>query len=427
MIREFRHRFSENVNQRFFFGWVIVGVTSLGIFTSGPGQSHTFSVFVAPISQELGISNREWAIAYGLATLIASLLLPRMGKIIDKFGPRISLIYIVLLLGLSCFFFGAAAHYYMLAMGFGFLRFFGQGSLMLGCANLVSQWFDTKRGLAMSLMALGFGISMAVHPPLAHYLIDNFGWRAAWFILGGLSWVLMVPPIILLVFDKPEDLNLRVDGAPKAKNLQDETLKEEEIKGLDLRAALRERAFYILAFGWFGMAMLITTLHVYQVIILTAHGHSAQFSAQIFVVSAITMVLFMPVIGRMFDRFPTHYVIALGMVVTASSLLSITFAITTSLALFYAVIFGLNNAISMTMFGYIWPKYFGRRFVGSIQGAGQMVGVFGASCGPLPVAIALDLFGSSSEVIRLLAIYPTITAIICILFLRVPKKLVRQV
>ena len=116
---------------------------------------------------------------------------------------------------------------------------------MLGCANLVSQWFEAKRGLAMSLMALGFGISMAFHPPLAHYLIENFGWRAAWFIIGGLSWVLMLPPIILLVFDKPEDLNLRVDGSPKAKNLQDETSKEEEINGLDLRAALRERAFYI--------------------------------------------------------------------------------------------------------------------------------------------------------------------------------------
>ena len=40
----------------------------------------------------------------------------------------------------------------------GALRFLGQGSLMLNCANLVAQWFNAKRGFAMSLMALGFGM-----------------------------------------------------------------------------------------------------------------------------------------------------------------------------------------------------------------------------------------------------------------------------
>ena len=55
---------------------------------------------------------------------------------------------------------------------------------MLGCANLVSQWFDKKRGFAMSIMALGFGISMAIHPPLSQFLIDMYGWKMAWMFLG---------------------------------------------------------------------------------------------------------------------------------------------------------------------------------------------------------------------------------------------------
>ena len=41
---------------RFFYGWTILGVAALGIFASGPGQSHTFSVFVAPISADLGVT-----------------------------------------------------------------------------------------------------------------------------------------------------------------------------------------------------------------------------------------------------------------------------------------------------------------------------------------------------------------------------------
>ena len=86
---------------RFFYGWVIVAVASLGIFTSGPGQSHTFSVFLDPIGKDLGISNATLASAYGLATLAAAFALPYMGKLIDGLGPRKGLLIIVAGLGLA--------------------------------------------------------------------------------------------------------------------------------------------------------------------------------------------------------------------------------------------------------------------------------------------------------------------------------------
>ena len=34
-------KFFEASKDKFFYGWVIVGIGSLGIFTSGAGQSHT--------------------------------------------------------------------------------------------------------------------------------------------------------------------------------------------------------------------------------------------------------------------------------------------------------------------------------------------------------------------------------------------------
>ena len=407
-------------NPKFFYGWIIVGVANLGIFSSGPGQSHTFSVFVGPISKDLGLSNASIASAYGLATLIAAFLLPYMGKIIDKYGPRNSLIIISIILGISCIFFGAASNFLMLTVGFGFLRFFGQGSLMLGCANMVSQWFDTKRGFAMSLMALGFGISMAVHPPLSQWLIEQFGWKYAWVILGIFTWIIMVPALYILAWNSPESVGLRPDGANKSDSIQNDL---KEIEGLNLSEAIKERSFYILSAMWFGMAMLVTTLHFYQVTILTSQGITTEFAAGIFSVSAVTMVLFMPFIGKLFDNYPTKYILALGLTINSISLLFITFANNELFAIIYAIFFGINNAISMTMFGYIWPRYFGRRHLGSIQGTGQMIGVIGASLGPLPVGFAIDYIGSSLETIRYLSIYQIIIAIVTIFFLKSPSSL----
>lgn len=419
MVEGVRTAIVAGVNRHFFYGWLIVGLAGLGIFVSGPGQSHTFSVFVGPISEDLGISSASIATAYGLATLFAAFLLPQTGRLIDRYGARRVLGLIVVLLGLACALFGAAANILWLGVGFGLLRFLGQGSLMLGCANLVSHWFSRSRGFAMGLMALGFGLSMAVHPPLSQVLIDTIGWRQAWVVLGLLTWLLMLPPVLFLVHNTPGPLGLKPDG--RRREGAEAEAPEEAVVGLTLREALREPSFYLLSFGWFAIAMLVTTLHFYQVSIVTAQGLSSDLAAELFTVSAVAMVVAMPLVGRLFDRVRTRVVFATGLLITGANLVGITFVGDMVTGLGYAVLFGVNNAFSMTMFGYMWPRYFGRRHLGAIQGTGQMIGVVGASLGPLPVGLAFDLAGSPVLTLQLLALYPFLAALLALLFLRTPQ------
>jgi len=88
-------------------------------------------------------------------------------------------------------------------------------------------------------------------------------------------------------------------------------------------------------------------------------------------------------------------------------------------ALLYGAMFGLCNAFSITFFGYIWAHYFGRKHIGSIQGVGQMVGVFGASLGPLPMGFAYDMFGNYHQILFGLALLPIAAAVLSF-FLRPP-------
>lgn len=410
-------------NNRFFYGWTMVMVASLGIFVSGPGQSHTFSVFVGPISQDLGISSASLATAYGAATLVAAFLLPQTGRLVDRFGVRAAMLVITGLLGIACMLFGAAANVLWLAVGFAMLRFFGQGSLMLGSANLVSQWFAKQRGFAMGLMALGFGVSMAIHPPLGQWLIEQYGWRQAWVILGFLTWLLFLPPLLFLVFDKPEDVGLRPDGEQPQDQAKTDSNESEDIPGLTLGEALRTVSFYVVSIGWFSIAMLVTTLHFWQVAVMTRQGVGAETAAQVFTISAIAMACAMPLVGKALDTYRTRYVFAAGLTITALSLICVTLTTDAVSAALYAVLFGLNNAFSMTMFGYLWPRYFGRKHLGSIQGTGQMIGVIGASLGPLPVGWAFDAVDDATWTLRLLALLPLACALLAVLFLRAPASL----
>ena len=397
----------ERLHRRVFYGWVILGVAGLGIFVSGPGQSHNFSVFIGPISEDLGISKATIATAYGLATLAAAFLLPKMGMLVDRFGPRLVAITVTVLLGFACMIFGAVSGFLWLALGFGILRFLGQGSMMLTSANMVTQWFQRKRGFALSLMALGFAVSMAVHPPLGQFLIETIGWRRAWLVLGLMTWVLMLPALLLLAFDKPEDKGLTPDGDGAA----DPSAPKAEITGLTLKEALRTRTFHIVAGGFFSVSMMVTVLHFYQVTIFASHGLAPGIAAYAFPISALTMVLTMPLVGRLFDMMKTRRAFGIGLLVLTAALVLSTFTTDLFTTALYAVAFGLSNAFSLTMFGYLWPRYFGRRHVGSIQGAGQMIAVVGASVGPFPVGIAFDRLGSGDGAILAMALIPFAFAI----------------
>ena len=407
------------IGQKFFYGWTIAGIGSLGIFTSGAGQSHTFSPFIPVISKDLQISSTSITTAYMIATLFAAFLLPKVGKLVDKFGPRIVLIYTVILLGIGCLIFGAASNFLMLAVAFGFLRFFGQGTLMLGSANITTQWFDKKRGFALGLMGLGFALSMGIHPPISDFLITNYGWRYAWVIIGLSTWVLMLPPLIFLAIDKPEDVNEKPDG------IKIETINEKtKIFGLSLNEALKEKSFYILSFSFFSISTLVTALHFFQVTILNQYFNlPSQEAAALFIPTMITMIIFIPLAGKFLDQYETHNVIGISLLVTTASLISISFASNITFAIIYSIIFGINNAFNLALFGYIWPRYFGRLHVGSIQGTGQMVLVVGASIGAIPFALAMDFGYDLLFTIRTSALYPLLSAFLCFFFLRESQKL----
>jgi MFS family permease len=413
----------QRVNGRVFYGWIVLAVAALGIFASGPGQSHTFSVFVGPIGADLGLTATEIAAAYGFATLVAAFCLPQMGKLVDRHGAKRMLTVVAGLLGLCCIAFGAAAGMIWLAIGFAGLRFLGQGSLMLGCANMVSQWFDKKRGFALSLMVLGFSASMAVHPPLSQWLIDTVGWRQGWLWLGFSTWLLLLPAFILFARNRPEDFALRPDGAAPASSDSPEAdaSVQQSATDLTLREALRTPAFYIIAVCMFSLSMLVTSLHFFQISILTDHGLDAGLAAKAFPVSAFVMVLAMPLVGKALDNLRTELVFCTGLIVMALALVSASMVSDFTSAMVYAAIFGLNNATTMTFFGFMWPHYFGRAHLGSIQGAGQMIGVIGASLGPLPLGIAQDLFGSYDPMLLAMASVPACGAV-AVLFLRKPAK-----
>jgi MFS family permease len=411
------------INQRFFYGWVMLAVAALMMFASGPGQSHMFSLFITPISEDLGISRTSVSSAYAGATLVAAFGLPYVGRLVDRFGVRGVVLVIATLFGAAAIAFGRVADLVTLALGFAALRFLGQGSLMLSSANLVAQWFSKKRGFALSLMALGFSASIAVHPPLAQWLIDQAGWREAWLWLGLITWLLLLPLIVIFVQNRPEDLELVPDGSAADRGGAADPIgppAQAADAGLTVRQALRTPAFWTIALSFATFSMLVTGLFFHQVAIYSNRGISPQAASWLFSISALTMVLAMPVFGRLLDRLPTKPMFAGALLTMTAAMLALVLVRNVPTAIAYAIVFGINNAAMHTHISYLWPHYFGRRFLGSIQGSAQTIAVVGASLGPIPLGAAYDLFGSYQGALLLLSLLPVLCAV-AVLFMQPPR------
>jgi MFS family permease len=189
-----------------------------------------------------------------------------------------------------------------------------------------------------------------------------------------------------------------------------------------LGQALRTPAFYIIAGGLFSMSMLSTALHFFQISVFTAQGLDPATAAMAFTLIAVAMAAAMPLVGRAVDRMQPRLALIAALCLQSASLAAAAFVADLPTAVIYAVLFGLTNASSMVIGTYIWPRYFGRRHIGSIMGTAQTAGVVGASLGPLPLGAGYDLFGSYAETLLILAALPAVAAVAAAFLRRPPLE-----
>ena len=420
-------RIAEKINPHLFYGWIMLAVGFLGLLATGPGQSYNIAVFVNPLIEELNLSRTAISSAYSIGTMIAALGLSYIGRMIDRFGPRLMIVALALALGAVCLLFPFVSGIIALSVAFTAVRFFGQGALTLGSTNLVSQWFSRRRGMALSITSLGFAVGNALYPPLTQMLIASIGWRMCWVLQGVFVLALIIPIAGILVVNKPEDMGLLPDGDSKPASGKENGASD--VNGLEdgftVSEALRTVTFWVLAVGTAVPAMLITGMIFHQISYFEGQGLDAQSAANIFPILSVSMVIFMVIYGQLLDRFRTSTVVSAGILMNAVALWLLHIADTMFLAGVYAVAMGATQAAAMTNASYIWPRFFGRKHLSGIQGTAFTVGITGAAVGPLPFGIAYDVFGGYHEAVLGLSLLPLIFGV-AVFFARPPTRAAGQ-
>ncbi|GAB3055275.1 MFS transporter [Virgibacillus ainsalahensis] len=416
---------SGKTGQKFYYGWVIVFIAGMGVFFSGPGQTYSNSIFIDEYIREFGWSRSQVSGIYSGATLCAGLLMLFVGRFIDRFGQRFMMVLIGSLLAIACLYNSMVTNVFMLAIGFFLIRLLGQGSMSLIPNTLVSQWFIKKRGRAFSFMTLGSFASASMFPVINAWLIQTWDWQFAWRFWGIALLVLFVPLALFGVRNKPEEMGLTPDGdlentAKDKGPSMSAPLPQAEVD-FTLQEATRTRAFWLILICVGIPSMVNTGITFHIVSIFSTNELSAGAAAMVLSLMVLVGIPMSFVSGFITERIRTNYLLVFIFIIEVILLLLLVVMDSFWMAILFGIVWGMGNGFERIGTNVIWPDYFGRKHIGSINGVGMTIVVIGSSLGPLPFGIGYDLFHSYNQVLLLSLVFPVI-GIISALLAKKPQK-----
>ena len=353
------------------YRWVIVAIGGL-MGCVAIGSMFSLAVFLAPMSAATGWSRAAISSAMTLDFLVMGVAGFVWGSLSDRFGVRVVVLSGAVLLGAGLVMASRATSLLMFQLGYGILVGLSAGAFFAPIIATVTAWFETRRGLAVSLVSAGMGMAPLTVSPFAGWLISTYDWRTAMGIIGLGAWALLIPAA--LVVRNPPSTN--VAGAPSA-------VPKEERPGAELKTALLSPQF--LALG--GTFFLCCAAHSGPIFHMMSYaqlcGLSTMTAVSVYSVEGLAGLGGRLLLGVAADRLGVKRVLITGLLVQA-------FAIGTYAAIrrsgeFYllAIVFGMAYGGVMPLYAVLAREYFGQRIMGAVFGAATMMSCIGMALGPV--------------------------------------------
>jgi OFA family oxalate/formate antiporter-like MFS transporter len=169
------------------------------LLTLALGTFYAWSVFVAPLENEFGWKRAQTSTVFTLAATIFAAALLLGGRLQDRFGPFWISVSGSLLISLSFFLFAHTSSLYSLFFSYSVLGGIGLGFGYGTVVPVMAKWFPDRIGLAIGLVAAGFGSGSAVFGLFANLvLFPRFGWRVSCLILSAIFFAMTISAAFLL-------------------------------------------------------------------------------------------------------------------------------------------------------------------------------------------------------------------------------------
>lgn len=371
---------------RFAYGYVIAAAC-FSIQAIGIGSQVAFGVFFNPLMAEFGWSRAVIAGASSVAFLNMGLCGVLIGRLNDRYGPRLLMTVTAAFFGLGYGLMSQITTIWQLYLVYGLIFGIGQSAIDVIALTTVARWFSRNRGMMTGIVKVGTGAGQLIIPLSASALIATYGWRNAYVVIGTAALILLVLIAQILRRDPEQHVNAKKGLHP---------ISTSEIEGIPLKAALRTAQLWTIC--------LLNLASVFCLMIIVVHivPHSRDIglpppiaAGVLATVGGVSMVgRFMT--GLAIDRVGSRKVMFVCFVMLITAFLWIQLARTPWMLYFFAVVYGLAHGGFFTAISPLVAELFGVGAHGALFGLVVCFGTVGGSIGPIIAGSLFDKTGSYS-------------------------------
>jgi OFA family oxalate/formate antiporter-like MFS transporter len=412
-------------DRKFFYGWYIVGVGFLAHVACAFHMSSTLSVFLKPLTEDLGVSRGLFSLLRSGEILIGAAMAP----LVDRFGGRWLMVGGALSAGLGFLLMSrVGAFWQFLMLRWIFVAIGGVFMCQMIVSVTVSRWFVRKRGRAIAIASLGQGFAKVCIPVVTATLFAWVGWRLTWSIFGLITLVLVVVPALIFMRRSPEEMGLQPDGmdaqpalvGSKSNDATKARLAAEEVVWT-WREVIRTKAFWIICFiyGIANVGIAGLNLHVFAYV--TDIGYSPLVAATVLSIIASTQLGSTMVWGVISERMDIRHS-SLVMLLVQSTGLALVLVTSQVVPVYFGfLLYGVGLGGGWVLQELIWASNFGRVSLGMVRGLGILVThAFGAAGAPF-FGFVHDLTGSYRSSFLAFVVALIVSALLS-LAVRAPRK-----
>ncbi|HSG76862.1 MAG TPA: MFS transporter [Burkholderiales bacterium] len=352
------------------------------------GVWYSYSVVLVALLKEFGWSRSVLAGAFSVFTLVHGAVNPVVGALCDRLRPMRLMAAGGVALGLALWANSAIAAPWHLYLSFGvFTAIAVAAAGWVPALVQVQRDFQDKLGLALGIVSSGVGVGMLLVVPLAQLLIDAYGWRTAFRVLGAICVLWIVPSSLYLHLRSPVRRPVPEPAAATAKPLPVITLAQ----------AMRGAPFWLMLAAFFFGNLCSQTLHVHQVAYLVDQGVSALVAASVVGVIGVSSIVGKTGGGWLSDRMEREVVYVAGiaiMLAAVAALVALAGAPAAWAIYGYAVLLGVGYSATASLTPAMVSDRFGGPHFGTIVGVGLMGAAVGSALGPWMAGLLFDRTGS---------------------------------
>jgi len=392
------------------YAWLVMVACTLVMFYSIGLAINMLSIFLVPVISSLSLTKTQGASIMSVETLMAAVAIIISGSAYKKFSIRWFNLFCAVLMATGFTLLAFASSLGMCYVAAGIIGF-GQGAgSIIPVSSLLTNWFQTSRGLALGIAATGSGFANMIYAPLINWVIQNYGLANAFLFQSG-SIIILAIAATLLIRDHPACKgclpygSAGVDSSVATKKDIAGCIEGDERCEYSLRALLHSKDYWTLSFIVFIIGVALVPINNHIPAFLISQGYSTAFAAYIFSLFGFAMIIGKIIYGRIIDKFGSYIANTYIYTVLIGALLSTFLVGKWDFAPYlFGLLLGLGNPIG-TMTLPIWTSdFFGIKNYTQIFTNIKIFMTLGISVGMLAVGFLADLTGTYRSSFALFAV-----------------------